>query len=42
MKLTRHLYFWVLLAIVAGGTFGYVNPPAAVKLKPWATGSSRW
>ena len=38
MKLTRHLYFWVLLAILAGGTFGYVNPPAAVKLRPLGDG----
>jgi aerobic C4-dicarboxylate transport protein len=36
--LTRHLYFWVLVAIVAGGLFGYVNPPAAVKLKPLGDG----
>ena len=31
---THKLYFWVLLAILAGGFFGYVNPAAAVKLKP--------
>ena len=37
-KLGGHLYFWVLLAIVAGGTFGYVNPHAAVKLKPLGDG----
>jgi len=37
-RLTSHLYFWVLLAIVAGGTFGYLNPPAAVKLKPLGDG----
>lgn len=37
-SLTRHLYFWVVLAIVAGGTFGYVNPGAAVKLKPLGDG----
>jgi aerobic C4-dicarboxylate transport protein len=37
-RLTGHLYFWVLLAIVAGGAFGYVNPPAAVKLKPLGDG----
>ena len=36
--LTRHLYFWVVLAILAGGTFGYVNPTAAVKLKPLGDG----
>jgi len=37
-QLTRHLYFWVVLAILAGGTFGYVNPAAAVKLKPLGDG----
>jgi aerobic C4-dicarboxylate transport protein len=37
-RLTGHLYFWVLIAIVAGGLFGYVNPPAAVKLKPLGDG----
>src|SRR5213593_3172074 len=37
-RLTGHLYFWVLLAIVGGGIFGYVNPPAAVKLKPLGDG----
>jgi aerobic C4-dicarboxylate transport protein len=36
--LTRHLYFWVVLAIIAGGTFGYVDPGAAVKLKPLGDG----
>jgi aerobic C4-dicarboxylate transport protein len=36
--LTRHLYFWVLLAIVAGGTLGYVNPDTGVKLKPLGDG----
>jgi len=37
-RLTGHIYFWVLLAIVGGGIFGYVNPPAAVKLKPLGDG----
>src|SRR5262245_56913439 len=37
-RLTRHLYFWVLLAILTGGIFGYVNPPAAVRLKPLGDG----
>jgi aerobic C4-dicarboxylate transport protein len=37
-RLTKHLYFWVVLAILAGGTFGYVNPSAAVKLKPLGDG----
>ena len=37
-KLTGHLYFWVLLAILAGGLFGHFNPGAAVKLKPLGDG----
>ena len=37
-SLTRHLYFWVLLAILAGGTLGYANPATAVKLKPLGDG----
>jgi len=37
-SLTGHLYFWVLLAILAGGIFGYVDPDAAVKLKPLGDG----
>src|SRR6186997_2425788 len=37
-RLTGHLYFWVLLAILAGGIFGYVNPSSAVKLKPLGDG----
>ena len=37
-RLTGHLYFWVLLAIVAGGLFGYVNPTRAVALKPFGDG----
>jgi len=37
-RLTGHLYFWVLLAIVAGGLFGYVNPTRAVGLKPLGDG----
>src|SRR5687767_13840798 len=36
--LHRHLYFWVLLAILAGGTLGYADPATAVKLKPLADG----
>jgi aerobic C4-dicarboxylate transport protein len=35
---TRHLYFWVVLAIVAGGTLGHFNPQAAVRLKPLGDG----
>src|SRR5438132_9675810 len=37
-RLIRHLYFWVLLAILSGGIFGYLNPSAAVKLKPLGDG----
>ncbi len=37
-QLTRHLYFWVLLAILVGGTIGYVSPETGVKLKPLGDG----
>src|SRR6188472_3375445 len=37
-RVTQHLYFWVLLAIFAGGLFGHLNPEAAVKLKPFGDG----
>jgi aerobic C4-dicarboxylate transport protein len=37
-QLTRHLYFWVLVAIVAGGTLGYINPELAVRLRPLGDG----
>jgi aerobic C4-dicarboxylate transport protein len=37
-RLTSHLYFWVLIAIVAGGVFGAVDPDDAVKLKPLGDG----
>ena len=37
-NLTRHLYFWVLLAILIGGTIGYVSPETGVKLKPLGDG----
>jgi aerobic C4-dicarboxylate transport protein len=36
--LTRHLYFWVLLAILIGGTIGYASPEAGVRLKPLGDG----
>ena len=36
--ITSHLYFWVLLAILAGGLLGYFDPPLAVKLKPLGDG----
>ncbi len=37
-RITSHLYFWVLLAILAGGTFGYLSPERAVALKPLGDG----
>jgi aerobic C4-dicarboxylate transport protein len=37
-RLTGHLYFWVLLAILAGGLLGYVDPATAVRLKPLGDG----
>ena len=37
-RLTGHLYFWVLLAIIAGGTLGYFAPATAVTLKPLGDG----
>lgn len=37
-RLTGHLYFWVLLAIVAGGTIGAVAPETGVALKPLGDG----
>src|SRR5687768_2276209 len=36
--LTSHLYFWVLLGIVAGGTIGYLEPETGVALKPLGDG----
>jgi len=37
-QLTRHLYFWVLLAILVGGSIGYVSPSTGVALKPLGDG----
>jgi len=37
-RLTGHLYFWVLLAILAGGALGAADPATAVKLKPLGDG----
>ena len=37
-QLTRHLYFWVLLAIVVGGSIGYFSPSTGVALKPLGDG----
>jgi aerobic C4-dicarboxylate transport protein len=36
--LFRHLYFWVLVAILAGGLLGYAEPDTAVRLKPLGDG----
>src|SRR6476469_767999 len=37
-RLIKHLYLWVVLGILDGGIFGYLNPSAAVKLKPLGDG----
>jgi aerobic C4-dicarboxylate transport protein len=37
-RFTSHLYFWVLLAIIAGGLLGYADPDTAVRLKPLGDG----
>src|SRR3989441_8751757 len=37
-RITSHLYFWVLLAIVTGGVLGHFDPAHAVKLKPLGDG----
>lgn len=37
-RLGRQLYFWVILAIIAGGLLGYFAPDTAVKLKPLGDG----
>lgn len=37
-RLGRQLYFWVILAIVAGGLLGVFAPDTAVKLKPLGDG----
>lgn len=37
-RFVRHLYFWVLVAIVAGATLGFVAPDLAVSLKPLGDG----
>jgi aerobic C4-dicarboxylate transport protein len=36
--ITQHLYFWVLLAILIGGTIGYLSPETGVALKPLGDG----
>ena len=37
-RLTGHLYFWVLVAIVIGGTIGFASPATGVALKPLGDG----
>jgi len=37
-RITQHLYFWVLLAILTGGVLGYADPATAVRLKPLGDG----
>src|ERR1051325_8797712 len=37
-RITRHLYFWVLLAILSGGLFGHFDPEKAAPLKPLGDG----
>ena len=37
-RLVGTLYFWVLVAIVSGGTLGYFEPNSAVLLKPLGDG----
>jgi len=37
-RITSHLYFWVLLAILAGGCLGILDPQLGVKLKPLGDG----
>jgi len=37
-NLTKHLYFWVLAGILAGGLLGAIDPATGVKLKPLGDG----
>lgn len=37
-RLTGHLYFWVLTAIVIGGSIGYAQPDTGIALKPLGDG----
>jgi aerobic C4-dicarboxylate transport protein len=37
-SLSRHIYFWVLIGIIAGATLGYAAPATAVKLRPLGDG----
>src|SRR5438045_340104 len=38
MRIVRYLYFWVFLAILAGGALGHFSPERAVALKPLGDG----
>jgi aerobic C4-dicarboxylate transport protein len=37
-RLTGHLYFWVLIAIICGGLLGYFDPKTGASLKPLGDG----
>jgi aerobic C4-dicarboxylate transport protein len=37
-RISRTLYFWVLLAVVAGAIFGALSPSAAIGMKPLGDG----
>jgi aerobic C4-dicarboxylate transport protein len=37
-RLTSHLYCWVLVAILTGGTIGYFRPDVGVALRPLGDG----
>ncbi len=37
-RLTGHLYFWVLIAIITGGLIGYFDPKTGASLKPLGDG----
>jgi aerobic C4-dicarboxylate transport protein len=37
-RLTGHLYFWVLIAIITGGLIGYFDPKLGASLKPLGDG----
>jgi len=37
-RISRTLYFWVLLAVVAGAIFGALSPSAAIAMKPLGDG----
>lgn len=36
--LHQHLYFWVVLAVIAGGITGHINPELGIALKPLGDG----